>query len=84
MTWEVEGINDLEQILDIFQNIRDREIGRRSNLSGVHNNENHNHNPVSYTHLDVYKRQLHNNRTLHTGVPIVINGFQFIFYNLNN
>ena len=35
MTREVADINELENILDIFQNIRDCEIGRRPNQSGT-------------------------------------------------
>ena len=104
MTREVADIYELENILDVFQNIRDREVGRRPNQSGTNNNSHYtpqrgsppghaynkqgNHirdvgwkcmecsgenyvgtdfclrckkprpNPVSYTHLDVYKRQL--------------------------
>ena len=42
MTREVEDINELEQILDIFQNIRDREMGRRPNPPVLHTNENYN------------------------------------------
>ena len=38
MTREVSNINDLESMLDVFQNIRDREVSRRPH-------------PVSYTHL---------------------------------
>ena len=41
MTWEVEDINELEQILDIFQNIRDRETGRRPNPPAPYTNGNH-------------------------------------------
>ena len=44
MTREVSDINELEKILDVFQNIKDQEDSRRIQ-------------PVSYTHLDVYKRQ---------------------------
>ena len=37
MTREVADINELENILDVFQNIRDHEIGRRPNQSGTNN-----------------------------------------------
>ena len=38
MTREITDINELEKILDIFQNIRDREIGRHQNPPKTHNN----------------------------------------------
>ena len=41
MTWEVGDINELEQILDIFQNIRERETGRRPNPPVLYTNERH-------------------------------------------
>ena len=42
MTREINDINELEKILDIFQNIRDREVGRRQNHPIVHHNVNNN------------------------------------------
>ena len=60
MTREIAEINELEKKLDIFQRIRDREIGRHPNLPVAFTNGNNNQArgyPVSYTHLDVYKRQ---------------------------
>ena len=44
MTKEISNLSELEKVLDILQSIRDREVNRRLT-------------PVSYTHLDVYKRQ---------------------------
>ena len=42
MIQEIAEISELEKILDIFQNIRDREIGRRQNPLVPHTNGNHN------------------------------------------
>ena len=42
MIREIVEISELEKILDIFQNIRDREIGRHQNPPVSHTNGNHN------------------------------------------
>ena len=49
MTREVADIDELEQILDIFQNIRDWEMGRCPNPPASHTNGNYNQSRGSLT-----------------------------------
>ena len=51
MTREITEINELEKIVDIFQNIRDREMGRRQNPPMSHNNGSHTQSRGSTTAL---------------------------------
>ena len=46
---QVTEINELEKILDIFQNIRDREMGRRQNPPVSHTNGSHHQSRGSTT-----------------------------------
>ena len=41
MTREIANISELENILDVFQNIRDQEISRRHNQPSMNNGGNH-------------------------------------------
>ena len=41
MTREIADINELENMLDVLQNIRDREMGRRPNPPAAHTNGNY-------------------------------------------
>ena len=67
MTREVADINELEQILDIFQNIRDGEMGRHPYTPVSHTNGNYNQS------RDVYKRQpLHHSMKWYHKVAIEI------------
>ena len=67
MTREVSDINELEKILDVFQNIKDQEDSRCIQQPNMQNGGNYTPRggPVSYTHLDVYKRPVYTSCTIY-------------------